>query len=332
MMMDKPAPTLRQRCNVYPVHVFRVDVGAMLGEPLDLAQATCAGDVYVLHRTAQIRELVLVPDGAAGVVDTESEVGRPGDAVQIVARHAVISERGNSVEILLLDVGGTRCFLPLGPLVTGEDYTLLSSDPVTQSHQLADVASVSFTRGTRVTMGNGLQMPVERLVVGDRLLTRDHGPQPIRWIGRQTVRAEGQRATVVITKDALNNANDLILSPDHRLFIYQRRDVIGAGRAEVLVRARHLVNGETIFLRDAAHVEYFHILFDKHEIIYVEGIQAESLLVSADVMAGFDADLAGDMSAAVGDLRHVPARGAEPSARDLEGFDAAAALRRASTR
>ena len=46
----------------------------------------------------------------------------------------------------------------------------------------------------------GAQRPVEELKPGDRVLTRDHGGQPVRWIGTQTVRFtsidhEARRAT-----------------------------------------------------------------------------------------------------------------------------------------
>ncbi|NCW68232.1 MAG: hypothetical protein EBV86_06625 [Marivivens sp.] len=117
------------------------------------------------------------------------------------------------------------------------------------------------------------------LKVGDRVLTRDDGAQSVRWIGQTTLRAVGEFAPVVIRKGTLHNENDLMLSPDHRVFIYQREDHLGAGRAEVLVRVRHLINGDTVYQQDGGFVDYFQILFDDHQIIYAEGIAAESLLI-----------------------------------------------------
>jgi hypothetical protein len=89
----------------------------------------------------------------------------------------------------------------------------------------------------------------------------------------------GEFAPIVITKGALHNENDLLVSPDHRLFVYQREDKLGAGRSEVLVKVRHLVNGSTVYQRDGSFVNYFRLLFDDHQIIYAEGIAAESLLI-----------------------------------------------------
>ena len=56
-------------------------------------------------------------------------------------------------------------------------------------------------------------------------------------------------ALICIKAGTLNNDNDLIISPDHRLFIYQRSDELGAGRAELLVKVRYLLNGDTVFTK-----------------------------------------------------------------------------------
>jgi len=58
------------------------------------------------------------------------------------------------------------------------------------------------------------------------------------------MRAKGDFAPVVIKAGALNNMHDLVVSPEHRLFVYQQQDKLGIGRAETLVRAKHLVNGK----------------------------------------------------------------------------------------
>ena len=53
---------------------------------------------------------------------------------------------------------------------------------------------------------------------------------------------------------------------------------MGTGRAETLVWAKHLVNGKDINRLNDGFVEYYQLLFDEHQIIYAEGIAAESLL------------------------------------------------------
>ncbi len=315
---------------VLPAEALAVETGALMGDAIGDLGEVVAGDIYVLDGKEAARELMLAQVGTATVVADDSSVGAAGQAVVPLARHQIMGERGAAVEVLVLDLEGERLALPLGPLSPSDEYTLISSCAV--EGELSNVAQVSFTRGTRVTMANGLQKPVEDLNVGDRVLTRDHGPQPVRWIGRQTVRTEGENAPVVLAPEALNNAEELVLSPDHRLFIYQRRDAVGLGRAELLVRVRHLVNGETIWRAAPGHVDYFHLLFDAHEIIYVAGIPAESLLVSPEVLAGLGEDLASEVRTTVGDRSQTPHHGVEPAASDLDGLDAASILRRASSR
>jgi hypothetical protein len=169
--------------------------------------------------------------------------------------------------------------LPLAPLQPRTDYSLDGINRDSARRKFAQVACVSFSRGTHITTMSGAQVPIENLRVGDMVLTRDDGPQEIRWIGQTTVRAVGEFAPIRISAGTLNNANDLVVSPDHRLFIYQRNDRIGAGRSEVLVKARHLVDGDAVTVQDGGFVDYFQILFDSHQIIYAEGIAAETLLV-----------------------------------------------------
>ena len=330
-MTTHPSPlSALSRCSVYPAAALSVETGALTGDPIGGIDEVVAGDIFALDTGARPRELVLARQGRGMIVAVGSSVGQPGQPVTPLARHQIMGERGGTVEVLVLDLTGERLALPLGPLSAHDEYTLISSEAVLG--ELSNVSQVSFTRGTRITMANGMQRPVETLEPGDRVLTRDHGPQAVRWTGRQTVRAEGSNAPVVIARGALNNADDLTLSPDHRLFIYQRRDAIGAGGAELLVRARHLVNGETIWRDTGGHVDYFHLLFDAHEIIYVEGIPAESLLVSSDVLAGLGEDLAQDLRRRIGLGEQVQHHGIEPSAADFDGLDAAEILRRASSR
>jgi hypothetical protein len=85
----------------------------------------------------------------------------------------------------------------------------------------------------------------------------------------------------VIAKGAMNNARELRLSPNQRLFVYQRQDRLNAGQAEVMVKAELLVNGDTVRRSDGGFVDYFQILFDAHEFIFAEGIATESLTVDS---------------------------------------------------
>ena len=167
---------------------------------------------------------------------------------------------------------------------------------------------------------------------GDMVLTRDDGPRALTWIGRSTARAVGDFAPICIKAGALHNEGDLYVSPDHRLFIYQRSDALGAGRHEVLVRARHLVNGDTIVQEPGGFVDYFQLLFDDHQIIYAEGIAAETLLVDTRTRAALPAELNAKLAQSLPGHEGRSHMKFEVGEALLSHPDAAALLRRASTR
>jgi len=49
---------------------------------------------------------------------------------------------------------------------------------------------VCFTSGTELLTKRGKQL-IENLRVGDMIVTRDNGLQPLKWIGPKTVPSEG---------------------------------------------------------------------------------------------------------------------------------------------
>ena len=132
-----------------------------------------------------------------------------------------------------------------------------------------------FAAGTRIDTANGL-CPVQDLFTGDLVRTSDHGLQAIRWIGSARVAAEGNFAPVVITEGALGNERDLVVSPQHRMLLSGWKAELLFGEPQVLCAAIHLVNGDTIYRREGGEVEYFHMMFDSHEIVFSEGCPSES--------------------------------------------------------
>lgn len=330
--------TRSQDLAVYDPVAFRVVNGANLGDPVGLSDDLMPDDIYALSATAVPMPMALEfsPDGDMRI-GRESRTGLPGAAVHVDCALTFMSEDGNTVEALMLaELGsdGTLAqayMLPLGPMTAKIGHTLVGIDTDEPERHMARSACVFFCRGTHITLASGAQVPVEKLQPGDRVLTRDDGAQPLRWIGSTTIRATGALAPVHIAAGALNNLNDLVVSPEHRLFIYQRSDKIGLGRSEVLVKARHLVNGTTVTCADGGFVEYFQLLFDRHQIIYAEGIAAESMLLDARTKGALPREVAATMGKLL--EGHIPADGDrieldETQARQKR--DIAELLRRAS--
>ncbi|WP_163850993.1 Hint domain-containing protein [Pseudooceanicola aestuarii] len=316
---------------VYRARDFLVMHGANEGDELSFAHELVPDDVYWFAKSAEPIRLSMESVGERILVGADTTIGAPGADLHLDSCLTFMSPDGRTTEVLVLvetDAQGdvNQVYgLPLATLSHGVDYTLVGIDSHNAQRRFAEVACVSFMRGTRITMASGAQKPIEALNPGDRVLTRDDGAQEIRWIGQSTVRAVGDFAPIVIKAGTLNNLGDLVVSPDHRLFVYQREDRLGTGHKEVLVRARHLLNGDTIVQQDGGFVEYYQILFDSHQIIYAEGIAAETLLVDNRTRAALPPELEQTLAANlphqgdIAQLRHevAPALLDRPDAADL---------------
>ncbi|WP_296426483.1 Hint domain-containing protein [Yoonia sp.] len=134
---------------------------------------------------------------------------------------------------------------------------------------------VCFARDTMIQTNRG-DIPVQDLHLGDLVQTLDHGLQPIRWIGSRTVDAIGKFAPVSIAAGVLDNTRTLVLSPQHRVLLQGWQAELLFGESEVLVAAKHLVDDSRVVRREGGSVTYFHILFDRHEIVFAEGAACES--------------------------------------------------------
>ncbi|WP_137702974.1 Hint domain-containing protein [Marimonas lutisalis] len=144
------------------------------------------------------------------------------------------------------------------------------------SSEISLLASICFCRGTLIETPGGPRA-IETLKIGDRVITLDHGAQKIRWIGGSAIRGTGANAPVRIRPGALGNVRELWVSQNHRMLITGAWAELLFGQEQVLVAAKHLVNDDTIRIVPKAKVEYFHFLFDDHQIVFAEACPTESL-------------------------------------------------------
>ena len=172
--------------------------------------------------------------------------------------------------------GGPAVFTPTDGSVL-QDATFVSSTFVNSSTQIpvGSFGPPCFTRGTPIATPDG-DKRIEDLKPGDLVLTLDHGPQPLLLVSRNNFPATGRNAPVQIRKGALGNDKDLLVSQQHRMLISDWRAEMYFGVEQVLVAAKHLCNGDTIFVVQGEEVEYFHLLFDRHQIVWAAGIPSES--------------------------------------------------------
>lgn len=294
------AESARNTIAVFASDGFVVTDGVAEGDSISFMDELVLDDIYQLGDGVTRKALTYEKaEGSGFVIAEDTELGTPGNLLFLDCVITLMAPDSTTYEALILvEVEGDEAaeiyLMPLATLRPEYDYRLVGTDRDVAAAKFGDVACVRFARGTHITLASGAQVQIEDLKTGDRVLTRDAGPQEIRWIGNTTLRAVGDYAPVVIKAGALFNTRDLVLSPDHRLFIYQRQDHIGAGRSEVLVKVRHLINGDTVYQEDGGFVDYFQILFDDHQIIYAEGIAAETLLVDARTRAALPDSVSSD--------------------------------------
>lgn len=198
----------------------------------------------------------------------QSPEGQTHDAVQLIERDA----QGQTVATYIVP------FLNLHPQTA---YTLVDIDQHAARGWMTRMPCLYFANGTHITLSSGERRRIEEVRVGDRVHTQDAGPQDIRWVGSATMPARGEFAPVLIEAGALTNENNLLVGPNHRLFVSPRRGGFGVDDADLMVKARHLVNGNTIRLQPGPNMECTQILFDRHHRVFAEGIATEATLMQS---------------------------------------------------
>jgi T5SS/PEP-CTERM-associated repeat protein len=194
----------------------------------------------------------------AGVSITAANVLSPGTIA--------IAEAGGST-YLLTDVNfvadSIQQFLVGVDASTGDSYIQVSC----------------FAAGTRIRTTRG-EVKVEDLRQDDLAITGIDGSEaPVVWIGHREVdcaRHPQPKSVwpVRIRAGAFGRGlpkRALTLSPDHAVYVN-----------EVLVPVKHLINGTTIAQVKVDRVTYYHVELDRHDVLYADGLPAESYLDVGD--------------------------------------------------
>lgn len=140
---------------------------------------------------------------------------------------------------------------------------------------------ICFAPDCRIDTARG-PVPASALRPGDLLQTADNGLQPLRWIGRSDIaglkRVASNLHPILIRKDAFGPgqpARDIRVSPQHRFCFSQA--ALMFHDEEVLAPAKGLVDGQRVLQdRSARPVAYVHLLLDRHELLFCEGLKTES--------------------------------------------------------
>ena len=161
---------------------------------------------------------------------------------------------------------------------------------------------ICFTPGTMIATPAG-DRAVETLRPGDLVLTRDDGPQPLGWTGRSTVPGTGKHMPIRLDPSLTGADRPLTVSPQHRMLVEDWRAELMFGEAEVFVPAIHMLDFEGAETVAMARVTYIHLMLDRHQVIYAEGVPTESFHLADQGLLALPEPVQDEMFAAYPHLR-----------------------------
>lgn len=163
-------------------------------------------------------------------------------------------------------------------------------DTLEQAGDLVPTGATCLVRGALVTTDRG-DVPVEKLEPGFKVLTQDNGFQELimttsRIVDSVELQRNAKLFPVRITAQALGSGlpkRDLLVSRQHRMAVKSSIVKRMFASETALVAAIRLTELPGIYVDESVEsVEYFHLIFKRHEVIFAEGAPTESLLVNLE--------------------------------------------------
>ncbi|WP_457648714.1 Hint domain-containing protein [Profundibacter sp.] len=180
------------------------------------------------------------------------------------------------------NTGGAWYFIPAPGSAFTVGATLGSFQSYTVGWNYSDVTC--FVRGTRIRTASG-ELPVEDLRAGMMVETLDAGLQKLRLVLQREISAmelaeNPKLRPVLMPAGSLGNGlplRDLRVSRQHRMLVSSPVVQRMFGQNGVLVSAIKLAALPGICVdMQTPRVEYFHLLFDDHQVVFAEGTPSES--------------------------------------------------------
>jgi len=232
-------------------------------------------------------------------LDLADAFGGPGSTITIDGNEADEDDGGDTLDFQGLIGFGTISY------TDPESGSVTLTDGTTVTFSNIENIIICFTRGTLIDTPYG-QRSIEDLRPGDFVLTRDHGPQPIRWIGQSTVAGLGRLAPVRFARGAFGNDGPLLVSPQHRMLYRGGDATLYFDSPEVMIPAKHLINGGSIQRVECGAVTYFHLLFDSHEVVWANGALSESFHPGAEGLSAIEDPAREELFSIFPELRSNP--------------------------
>ena len=161
---------------------------------------------------------------------------------------------------------------------------------------------VCYAKGTLIETQAGL-VSVEKLKVDDLVLTQAGTYEPVLWLGYRVIDCKrhpnpNEAHPIRIVRDAFGPNlphRDLFLSPLHSIYV-----------DGIFIPAVDLINGFSVIQEERSKIVYYHVELPSHNVIYAEGLPAESYLDDGNRSFFIDnsSDQALDFSATFSELKN----------------------------
>jgi len=264
-----------------------------------------------------------------------SDLAEPDDTVP--DQGFIVTDGHHSYAITVIPVPdtGARLLMVAGILPPADQDLWVVRAALDQGHMAAGArvagGVICFTPDTRIATPDGSRR-IGGLQQGDMILTRDSGPQPVLWTGHR--RMTGARLYAMphlrpirFRAGALGLDRpdaDLLVSPQHRMLLRGPVALALFNTDEVLVAAEDLLNDRTIVVdRALREVTYVHILLDRHNVVWANGLETESFHPSNTALDTVDPGQRDGLLALFPGIVDNPQSYGDYARRNLSGSEAA---------
>ncbi len=335
--MDGFTVTMTVKLHVSPDQVNSIRIGvADLSDSQYDSTLLIAADSGQTSLIAEDDVVNVAPGGSKTFDPLANDHSTTGSSITITQINGVDVVAGDTVTLstgqaITLNADGTFTALADNDIESVHfTYGVTDADGVTDTAYVTLNSVPCFVAGTLIATPDG-ERPVEDLVPGDLVLTHDSGPQPVRWIGRRRIAAEGSLAPIRIAANTYGQHRTLLVSPQHRVLIRDALAELLFGEREVLVAAKDLVNDHNVRPVVGGEVEYVHILFDSHQVVFSEGLATESFLPGPQTTKSFEREVIEEICTIFPELDPTTGAGYPPSARrTLRSYETRLLLRHGS--
>lgn len=150
---------------------------------------------------------------------------------------------------------------------------------------LSDVGLSSGCRpGTMILTKDG-ELPVEYLVPGDMVITRDRGYAPLVRVERFRRIAHAIRFVLPAERTSASHSQ-VVLPGFQQVYIRDDRAKVMTGKDSAMIRADALVDGEFITDLGMTKLELYALRFASEHVIYANGLEIASGPAKAAVLRG----------------------------------------------